>query len=135
MNEHDLTHIQVEAGSLLHTLHVNLNMDNDTLHSLRTHRSASVISEGTNTTTPESTPQRSSERIHITSHTYVADPQVEIVRQLEDLHIIPAEHQTASITKPTTDTNGISNRPRLSIQLDKLALPTFDEDITKFQQF
>ncbi|EPB65047.1 hypothetical protein ANCCEY_15890, partial [Ancylostoma ceylanicum] len=81
------------------------------------------------------TPQRSPERTHTTPHTHVADLQVETVRQLEDLHLTPVEHQTANTIKPTVDANVIPNRPHLSIQLEKLALPTFDGDITKFQQF
>ncbi|EYC02243.1 hypothetical protein Y032_0101g3388 [Ancylostoma ceylanicum] len=129
-NEHNLTQIQVEAESLLRTLQANYDVDNDTHHSLRRR-------EETRTTTLEPTSQRSSERIHITSPTHVADPQVEAVRQLEDLHPSTAEHQTANSIKPTTDTDTsvICNRPHLSIQLEKLTLPTFDGDITKFQQF
>ncbi|EPB66635.1 Tas retrotransposon peptidase A16, partial [Ancylostoma ceylanicum] len=121
---------QVEAESLLRTLQANYDVDNDTHHSLRRR-------EETRTTTLEPTSQRSSERIHITSPTHVADPQVEAVRQLEDLHPSTAEHQTANSIKPTTDTDTsvICNRPHLSIQLEKLTLPTFDGDITKFQQF
>ncbi|RCN24777.1 hypothetical protein ANCCAN_29520, partial [Ancylostoma caninum] len=41
----------------------------------------------------------------------------------------------ANSNKPIVDTNEVSTRPHLSIQLEKLALPTFDGDITKFQQF
>ncbi|RCN24337.1 hypothetical protein ANCCAN_29969, partial [Ancylostoma caninum] len=123
---------QVEAESLLHTLQVNCDADNDTLHSLRVHRLATAISEETRrTTTTESTPQRSSER----THTHVADLQVDPVRHLEDLHLSPIGHQMTNSNKPIADTNEVSTRPRLSIQLEKLALPTFDGDITKFQQF
>ncbi|RCN35856.1 hypothetical protein ANCCAN_18279, partial [Ancylostoma caninum] len=61
--------------------------------------------------------------------------QVDPMRQLEDLHLSPIGHQMANSNKPIADTNEVSTRPHLSIQLEKLALPTFDGDITKFQQF
>ncbi|RCN39993.1 hypothetical protein ANCCAN_14071 [Ancylostoma caninum] len=61
--------------------------------------------------------------------------QVDPVIQLEDLHLSPIGHEMANFNKPIADTNVVSTRPRLSVQLEKLALPRFDGDITKFQQF
>ncbi|KIH51387.1 hypothetical protein ANCDUO_18528 [Ancylostoma duodenale] len=62
LHEHNLTQIQAEAEFLLHTLQVNYNVNNDTLHQLHTHGYVTAPTQEIHSSTSESTPQRSSGR-------------------------------------------------------------------------
>ncbi|EYC23780.1 hypothetical protein Y032_0015g2828 [Ancylostoma ceylanicum] len=135
--EHNLNQVQVEAETLLHTLKAIAGVDSETLHSIRIQQLDNTIHEGPTTTQATTTSQHPSgppQTTHDPSHT-VADLQSETVQQLDNLHVETPIQQTVTTIKPVKKSAVASHRPHLSIQLEKLRLPTFDGDATKFQHF
>ncbi|VDK83199.1 unnamed protein product, partial [Cylicostephanus goldi] len=122
---------QADTEALLRTLQDTQEADSEQFQTLRIHRLANSISEDkhTDTTGIVTTPQRQDRTdADNAARLQTVDPQLDAVQQLEHLQLTPT--QTMGQSRMVS-----SSSQYVPIHLEKLTLPHFDGDVTKFQQF
>ncbi|KAK6731725.1 hypothetical protein RB195_007910 [Necator americanus] len=147
LEKYQPTKVQEEAETLIHTLRLAREACENTIQSIRLQQLATVIADDNEATTPVSlmeSSRRSSEHQEVANNgvqrrtdvtSQIEDRPVNPTEQLSRLHIGDSTHQSARDSQPSQDTGIVPPTFRLPIQLEKLSLPTFDGEATKFQQF